>query len=452
MMNNISQNIKSYLSLQFRRNSIITTNMDKKLLKSKSTQIFKFHFTKKCKIRMCIFMIVLFIWYSLIIYNGFNLQFSHSIKNTTSLLMGLRDYNEVYTTQYVSKFGIAILTDKHDDMEYFLRSTTSDKINNLHKFQNIKHGDIIWIRELQLVDFVNIIVPNINQYFTLVIATNKAWVMPLKFDENGYKTYFNILLNNKYLLYIFSENYDATLQGTKYENIIEPIPIGMDFHTFYMAPQVCYKKFGHFDTPSQQEIKIQKILNTELELINYNKREMKIYIDYPLNIKLKLGVDKYMQLVHIWNQKFDNNWIPNNNFHTYRNNKSSEILKMYSKENGAISSRREWYRSWTLHKINNILNKNELFYIDNKKYSQYNGFIKRSKYIFSLSPFGNGLDCHRTYESLLFGNIVIMQKSPLDILWEKHNLPIITIQNYNEINKTMLNQGAHELQLSDKDA
>merc|ERR1711997_73620 len=65
--------------------------------------------------------------------------------------------------------------------------------------------------------------------------------------------------------------------------------------------------------------------------------------------------------------------------------------------------------------------------------------MKRSEFIFSLSPFGNGLDCHRTYESLLFGNIVIVQTSPLDILYTKHDLPVVIINDFNEINKTMLN-------------
>ncbi len=33
-----------------------------------------------------------------------------------------------------------------------------------------------------------------------------------------------------------------------------------------------------------------------------------------------------------------------------------------------------------------------------------------------------------------------MQKSALDMLWKKHNLHMVTINNYNEINKTMLNK------------
>ncbi len=76
---------------------------------------------------------------------------------------------------------------------------------------------------------------------------------------------------------------------------------------------------------------------------------MKIYIDYVLNIQAKLGKDKYMQLLHVWNNKFDNNWIPNH-FYTYLNNKSSEILLMCSNGNSKQNIRRQWYRSWTMHK------------------------------------------------------------------------------------------------------
>ena len=40
-----------------------------------------------------------------------------------------------------------------------------------------------------------------------------------------------------------------------------------------------------------------------------------------------------------------------------------------------------------------------------------------SHYPFVLSTRGNGLDCHRTWELLLLGSIVITRTSPLDPLF-----------------------------------
>ncbi len=54
-------------------------------------------------------------------------------------------------------------------------------------------------------------------------------------------------------------------------------------------------------------------------------------------------------------------------------------------------------------------------------------------YAFSISPHGNGLDCHRTWEDLALGCIVIVKTSPLDPLYE--GLPVIIVQDWNEVNE-----------------
>ena len=48
-----------------------------------------------------------------------------------------------------------------------------------------------------------------------------------------------------------------------------------------------------------------------------------------------------------------------------------------------------------------------------------------------LSPPGVGLDCHRTWEALACGNIVLVPPSPLDGLYE--GLPVIPVEDWNNI-------------------
>lgn len=61
--------------------------------------------------------------------------------------------------------------------------------------------------------------------------------------------------------------------------------------------------------------------------------------------------------------------------------------------------------------------------------------IKRYRnYRFVLSPRGNGLDCHRTWELFLLGCIVITETSPLDQMWKENKLPVIILNDYNELN------------------
>ena len=55
-------------------------------------------------------------------------------------------------------------------------------------------------------------------------------------------------------------------------------------------------------------------------------------------------------------------------------------------------------------------------------------------YHFVLSPRGNGVDCYRTWEAFLFGAIVITLKSPLDKMYIDNNLPVLILQDWEELN------------------
>lgn len=66
-----------------------------------------------------------------------------------------------------------------------------------------------------------------------------------------------------------------------------------------------------------------------------------------------------------------------------------------------------------------------------------------SKFQFVISPFGNGLDCHRTWESLLVGSIPIVTKSTLDQLYE--DLPVIIVDRWEEVTEEFLHKKLEEL-------
>jgi hypothetical protein len=57
---------------------------------------------------------------------------------------------------------------------------------------------------------------------------------------------------------------------------------------------------------------------------------------------------------------------------------------------------------------------------------------RRGSYAFVISPHGEGIDCHRTWESLALGHIVLAPDSPLNPLYE--NLPVITLRSWKELN------------------
>jgi len=63
-------------------------------------------------------------------------------------------------------------------------------------------------------------------------------------------------------------------------------------------------------------------------------------------------------------------------------------------------------------------------------------FEEMGKYAFVVSPYGNGIDCIRTFEALCLGCIVIMKRCCLDIVYE--DLPVLFVNEWEDINETLL--------------
>ena len=61
---------------------------------------------------------------------------------------------------------------------------------------------------------------------------------------------------------------------------------------------------------------------------------------------------------------------------------------------------------------------------------------KQLNYAFVISPHGAGYDCHRMWEALLLGCIVIVKTSKIDYLYE--NLPVLIVNEWKDINKELL--------------
>ncbi len=66
-----------------------------------------------------------------------------------------------------------------------------------------------------------------------------------------------------------------------------------------------------------------------------------------------------------------------------------------------------------------------------KKVKRIELWREKTRYGFVVSPHGNGLDCHRTWESLVLGNIVIVRRSSLDPLYQ--GLPVVIVDDWREI-------------------
>lgn len=76
-----------------------------------------------------------------------------------------------------------------------------------------------------------------------------------------------------------------------------------------------------------------------------------------------------------------------------------------------------------------------------KEFRDYLLDLARSKFV--LSPEGNGIDCHRTWEAMLVGSIPIITSSKLDCLFE--DLPVVIINDWAEITEEFLQEKYEEM-------
>lgn len=87
-----------------------------------------------------------------------------------------------------------------------------------------------------------------------------------------------------------------------------------------------------------------------------------------------------------------------------------------------------------------MIKKNKLIDFTSKRQSFADITSEYNNYNFVLSPRGNGLDCHRTWELFLAGVIVITRTSSLDEMYTKHNLPVVILEDWDELNNDLENK------------
>lgn len=152
------------------------------------------------------------------------------------------------------------------------------------------------------------------------------------------------------------------------------IPIGLDYHTMSNHHQ----KWGPKLNPAEQENVLLSIINNR-EFKPFWEREVKCYSNFHFFMTTKYGYDRIDAF----------NTIPKN-----------------------------------------------LVYYEPEHLLREQSWIKQSQYSFVISPHGNGLDCHRTWEALTLGCIPIVKKSNLDSLYT--DLPVLIVDKWSNVNEELL--------------
>jgi hypothetical protein len=209
-------------------------------------------------------------------------------------------------------------------------------------------------------------------YFGELLDNIKKPIILITSDGDRYvpSSYNSTLVNNILSSSKIIKWYTQNYDRTIIHNKLSYYPIGLDLHTLKWLNLSYFDKFRSY------------------EMMRYNK----------FNLYLK--------------SRFKN---------------SNKINKIFCDSHLSLSHprRNEMYK---------ILKNNKLVNFLNEKVDQLYIMKKYSEHRFVLSPIGNGLDCHRTWEIFLVGSIVITESSPLDEMYIKNNLPVIILNKFDDLN------------------
>ena len=265
-------------------------------------------------------------------------------------------------THFVWSRGLALLCDHNGGFDFVRRQRGSGRAAIRfapRAYDDVRDGDLVWVRLIALPQFVSEALPHIRAKFALVTG-DEDWAMPSEFERSS------AIIGNSNVVCWFTQNFDGTDTSGK----LLPMPIGSDFHTLSNR-----RRWGHLQaTPRQQEI--------ELEL---------------LRAGMPANADRLVR-VHA-------------DFHFNK-----------SKDQRRGDSRVE---------VESMLSTNPNVDFQLEKISRLDLWREKTRYAFVASPHGHGLDCHRTWESLVLGNIPIVKRSSLDELYD--GLPVVIVSEWDEI-------------------
>lgn len=242
---------------------------------------------------------------------------------------------------------------------------------NFENYNNIKKGDIVWVRGDNLKIFFDHKFDQIKEPFILVSANST-----LSLPKEILSTEIIEKINSPKILHWFCQNC-SNITNPK----ISHLPLGLDFHSQYEKTSWRYKTIL---TPLEQE----KLLLGSRNLTIENKINL-VYADFHFNNSTKLLIRR------------------------------DDSIKI---------DRKAIYKD---------LKNNPAVYFEKKRIPRNALWKEMAKYRFIISPHGSGLDCHRTWEALVLGSYVIVEKSALDPLYK--NLPVVIVDDFKEITKDNLN-------------
>ena len=243
---------------------------------------------------------------------------------------------------------------------------------NPKDYSDIKNGDIVYIITPSFQYWFQIIYP------TLKKANIKIILVSGDCDRSAPLSLFNFVSNDiqvrkTFVHDLFREGIILHwfCQNCDYPDFpcVTPVPIGIDYHTIHRRDYWGESQTHYRD----QDLQLQELYNTS---IPWDERSDFILMDAHLTSHTN----------------------PTDRKQAYNLLKDKDYVEFLPKG----VSRTEYWKKLRTHK-------------------------------YVVSPLGNGMDCHRTWEALCLGVIPIIKKSTIETLFTKLKLPVIQVDSYDMI-------------------
>lgn len=246
-------------------------------------------------------------------------------------------------------------------------------------YSNITPHSILHVCPQALPEFVKKVLPTIQVPFKL-LTNNSDATIPDDYQEEA-----TIILNHPMLEMWFAQNCVGT-----HPKLLR-IPIGLDYHSLrpkpkrvvWELPKVERTSLGIKKQPKEQEV---DLLYFKYSARPFWERELKAYANFQFLMWTRYG-------------KIDR----------------KDALDTVPKE---------------------------IVFYEPVKTARDVCWKNMIEYAFVLSPQGNGLDCHRTWEALCLGCIPIVKTSGLDSLFD--DLPVWIVADWNDITLDAMKQKIDE--------
>ena len=250
----------------------------------------------------------------------------------------------------------------------------TDVIADPGRHADIRAGEIVWVRLSWLPAFVRQVLPLVRAPFVLATADSDSSV-PSELPAELARA----ILASPHVVRWFAQNYDGGAPER-----MAPLPIGIDFHS--VAERAIWGE--EMATPGQQEAGLTAIRD---DLPSLEHRTAAVYVDFA------------------WDRSLRHYPVP---AAARLRESRGDIVTMLSRRQFVVCQsaslpRREMWR-------------------------------RRGRYAAVLSPHGGGLDCHRTWEALALGHLVVVPSSSLDPLFE--GLPVVPVRSWGEVTEENLAQ------------